>query len=69
MRNNWKIIKEAYEVLKEHESRWMFDNDYRRKCAYVKEAATEEQHYTRGTVEYIADCALFLLDVHKRIYQ
>lgn len=69
MRNNWKIIKEAYEVLKANEWCWMFDNDYRRKYEYVKEAATEEQHYTHGTVEYIADCALFLMDAHKRIYK
>ena len=69
MRNNWKIIKEAYEVLKAHESRWMFDNDYRRKYEYVKEAATGDESYTAGTVEHIADCALFLLEAHKRIYK
>lgn len=69
MRNNWKIIKEAYDVLKANEWRWKSDNDYRRKYEYVKEAATEEQRYTPATVEYIADCALFLMDAHKRIYK
>lgn len=69
MRNNWKVIKDAYEVLKADEWRWKFDNDYRRKYEYVKEAATENQSYTSGTVEYIADCALFLLEVYKRIHK
>ena len=67
MRNDWKIIKEAYEVLKKDEWRWTTDNDYRRKYQYVKEAATTEQDYTKDTVTYIADCALFLLDVRHRI--
>lgn len=69
MRNNWKIIKEAYEVLKQNEWRWVTDNDYRRKYEYIKEAATTDEQYTEGTIEYIADCALFLLEAHKRIYK
>lgn len=69
MRNNWKVIKEAYEVLKKNEWRWISDNDYRRKYEYVKEAATGNEDYTEGTLVYIADCALFLLAVHNRIYK
>ena len=67
-RDEWKIIKDAYRELKPHESYWMMDNDYRRKYEYVKEAATENQSYTRDTVTYITDRALFLLDACKRIF-
>ena len=31
MRNDLKIIKEAYETLKTNEWRWKSDNDYRRE--------------------------------------
>ena len=67
-RDDWKIIKDAYEVLKQYESYWMMDNDYRRKYEYVKEVETENYSYTCDTVTYIADCALFLLDECKRIF-
>lgn len=68
MRNNTKIIKEAYEVLKQNEWRWKVDNDYRRKYGYIKEAATASTPITHETLEYVADCAIFMMDVHKRIY-
>lgn len=67
-RDDWKIIKDAYEVLKQYESYWMMDNDYRCKYEYVKEVATENHSYTCDTVTYIADRALFLLDACKRIF-
>lgn len=67
LRNNLKIIKEAYEALKPNEWRWKFDNDYRRKYEYVKEAATAPSSITRESLEYVADCALFLMEAHKRI--
>ena len=67
MRNNWKIINEAYDELKKNERHWKFDNDYRRKYEYVKEAATAPSSITRESIEYVADCALFLLEVNNRI--
>ena len=68
MRNNQKIIKDACAVLKKNEWRWKSDNDYRRKYEYVKEAATDAGSITRESIVYAADCALFLMEVHNRIY-
>lgn len=61
-------IRNAYEILKVNEDYWLFDNDYKRKYSYIKEFVTTESVYTNETVEYIADIADFMLNVHNRIF-
>ena len=68
MNRCWKVIKEAYITLKKHEDYWLFDNDYKRKYEYIREAATTETNFTNRTVESIATIAEFMLEANSRIF-
>lgn len=67
--DKWGFLAKAYEALKPYEQYWLWDNDYKRKYEYIKEAATTNTRYTSGTLEYLCSIAGFLLKTSDRIFK
>lgn len=67
--DKWGFLAKAYEALKPNEQYWLWDNDYKRKYEYIKEAATTDTRYTSGTLDYLCSIAGFLLKTSDRIFK